>query len=260
MKVHVFSNSPSLAVAIYGLLQAAQHLTDPEEPNVRKYLAEEGCFNPPHSSHMGGVWEWMIGISRRILDSMLKQTSVSRLTHEVLSTLMAEVTAIINARPLIPISSDPESSFLLTPASLLTKKDVLTFLLQEPSTAKTSTANSGDKYNIWQTPFGTDGDTSIFQHCKAVASGRTCGLISRKGTWSCLRINRWSGMSGPWLWSWRHSLTKMEKSGRSNSRSQDLGQWRPFWGLSLRRSFSKVLRKWTKFSSPCYSDMFLLFR
>lgn len=100
-------------------------LTDPEEPNVRKYLGEEGCswvFNPPHSSHMGGVWERMIGISRRILDSMLKQTSSSRLTHEVLSTLMAEVTAIINARPLAPIPSDPDSPFLLTPASLLTQK------------------------------------------------------------------------------------------------------------------------------------------
>ncbi|XP_051792766.1 uncharacterized protein LOC127530319 [Acanthochromis polyacanthus] len=100
-------------------------LTDPEEPNVRKYLGEEGCtwiFNPPHSSHMGGAWERMIGVSRRILDSMLNETSHSRLTHEVLSTFMAEVTAIINARPLTPISSDPESPFLLTPTSLLTQK------------------------------------------------------------------------------------------------------------------------------------------
>ncbi|KAM4593953.1 uncharacterized protein PAE49_010961 [Odontesthes bonariensis] len=100
-------------------------LTDPDEPNVRRYLSEESCtwvFNPPHSSHMGGVWERMIGISRRILNSMLMQTSPSRLTHEVLSTFMAEVTAIINARPLVPISSDPDSPFLLTPASLLTQK------------------------------------------------------------------------------------------------------------------------------------------
>lgn len=100
-------------------------LIDPEEPSVRRYLGEEGCtwvFNPPHSSHMGGVWERMIGISRRILNSMLMQTSPSRLTHEVLSTFMAEVTAIINARPLVPISSDPDSPYLLTPASLLTQK------------------------------------------------------------------------------------------------------------------------------------------
>ncbi|XP_067375320.1 uncharacterized protein [Channa argus] len=100
-------------------------LDDKTKPNVLRYLSKEGCawiFNPPHSSHMGGAWERMIGISRRILDSMLSQTSSSCLTHEVLSTLMAEVCAIINARPIAPISSDPESPFLLTPAMILTQK------------------------------------------------------------------------------------------------------------------------------------------
>ncbi|KAK2895109.1 hypothetical protein Q8A73_014597 [Channa argus] len=100
-------------------------LDDKTKPNVLRYLSKEGCawiFNPPHSSHMGGAWERMIGISRKILDSMLSQTSSSCLTHEVLSTLMAEVCAIINARPIAPISSDPESPFLLTPAMILTQK------------------------------------------------------------------------------------------------------------------------------------------
>lgn len=100
-------------------------VNDPQEPSVRKYLSGEGCswvFNPPHASHMGGAWERMIGVSRRILDSMLQQISPSRLTHEVLSTLMAEVTGIVNSRPLVPISTDPDSPFLLTPAMLLTQK------------------------------------------------------------------------------------------------------------------------------------------
>lgn len=35
---------------------------------------------------------------------------------------MAEVSAIINARPLIPVSTDPQSPFILTPAMLLTQK------------------------------------------------------------------------------------------------------------------------------------------
>lgn len=41
-----------------------------------------------------------------------------RLTH-VLCTLMAEVAAIINARPLIPVSDDPEDPFILSPSMLL---------------------------------------------------------------------------------------------------------------------------------------------
>jgi hypothetical protein len=66
----------------------------------------------PHSSHMGGVWERMIGITRRILNGILLQQNKKALTHEVLSTLMAEVSAVINSRPITTISSDPESSII----------------------------------------------------------------------------------------------------------------------------------------------------
>ncbi|XP_024118967.1 uncharacterized protein LOC112140289 [Oryzias melastigma] len=94
------------------------------DSKVQKYLDGCGCvwkFNPPHASHMGGSWERMIGVSRRILDSLLLQSKV-RLTHEVLSTLMAEVVAIMNARPLIPVSSDPDNPQVLSPSILLTQK------------------------------------------------------------------------------------------------------------------------------------------
>lgn len=36
-------------------------------------------FNPPHASHMGGVWERMIGVSRKILDAMLLREGVKAL-------------------------------------------------------------------------------------------------------------------------------------------------------------------------------------
>ncbi|XP_026042220.1 uncharacterized protein LOC113033090 [Astatotilapia calliptera] len=96
-----------------------------DSTSVEKYLAGKGCawvFNPPHASHMGGAWERMIGIAKRILDSMFLHLETSNLTHEVLTTLMAEVVAIINARPLIPVSTDPSDPVLLTPATLLTQK------------------------------------------------------------------------------------------------------------------------------------------
>lgn len=95
------------------------------ETTVEKYLQQRGCmwiFNPPHASHMGGSWERLIGVTRRILDAMLLKTEQTRLTHEVLSTFMAEVMAIINARPLVPISTDPDCPAILTPAMLLTQK------------------------------------------------------------------------------------------------------------------------------------------
>lgn len=71
---------------------------------------------------MGGVWERMIGIARRILDSMLMDLHSRHLTHEVLTTLMAEVCAIVNSRPIAHVCSDPESPVILSPNMLLTQK------------------------------------------------------------------------------------------------------------------------------------------
>ena len=96
-----------------------------EDGPVGDFLCNKGTiwiFNPPHSSHMGGVWERMIGITRRILDSMLLDISLKNLSHEVLATFMAEVCAIVNSRPITPISSDSEAPSFLSPSMLLTQK------------------------------------------------------------------------------------------------------------------------------------------
>ncbi|XP_039516658.1 uncharacterized protein LOC120470972 [Pimephales promelas] len=104
---------------------ACKELQISSDPELQSYLKKEACtwkFNPPHSSHMGGVWERMIGVARRILDAMMLKVHSPNLTHEVLVTLMAEVTAIMNGRPLVPVSSDPQQPDLLTPGALLTQK------------------------------------------------------------------------------------------------------------------------------------------
>ncbi|XP_071153733.1 uncharacterized protein [Mytilus edulis] len=96
-----------------------------EDGSFKNFLYNSGTtwiFNPTHSSHMGGAWERMIGITRRILDSMLLNAVGRSLTHDVLNTLMAEVSAIVNSRPLVPVSTDPENPLILTPAMLLTQK------------------------------------------------------------------------------------------------------------------------------------------
>jgi hypothetical protein len=55
---------------------------------------------------------------------MLLQHKHKDLTHDVLVTLMAEICAIINNRPLIDVLSDPESPDMLTPSRILTMKSV----------------------------------------------------------------------------------------------------------------------------------------
>lgn len=70
---------------------------------VKKFLLDNRTvwiFNSPHSSHMGGAWERMIGLTRRILNSLLITETAKKLTHETLVTFLAEASAIINSRPL----------------------------------------------------------------------------------------------------------------------------------------------------------------
>ncbi|XP_056020363.1 uncharacterized protein LOC125680242 [Ostrea edulis] len=96
-----------------------------EDGPIKRFFLDQRSvwiFNPPHASHMGGGWERMIGLTRRILDTMLMDKAVKALTHEILTTFLAEASAIINSRPLVPTSSDPEYPLILTPYTLLTLK------------------------------------------------------------------------------------------------------------------------------------------
>ena len=78
--------------------------------------------NLPHANNMGGVWERQIRSARSILNSLL-QTHGSKLIEESLQTLVAEVEAIINSRPLTTeVMNDATSLAPLSPINLLTMK------------------------------------------------------------------------------------------------------------------------------------------
>lgn len=95
------------------------------DPELTSYLDKQGCtwtFNAPHSSHMRGCWERLIGVALRILEGILLRSDTNHLTHKLLTTLMAEVMAILNARPLTPVSTDPDNPTILIPAIILIQK------------------------------------------------------------------------------------------------------------------------------------------
>lgn len=76
-------------------------------------------FQHPAASHHGGVWERQIRTVRKILNSLLKQQPVD---DEGLQTLMCEVEAIINNRPITKAADDPNDLEALTPNHLLLLK------------------------------------------------------------------------------------------------------------------------------------------
>nr|XP_054760693.1 uncharacterized protein LOC129266960 [Lytechinus pictus] len=95
---------------------------------VKSHLLKEGCdyikfnFNPPAASHMGGIWERQIRSIRRVLEALLQQHG-RQLDDEALRTLLCEVMAIVNSRPLtVDFINDVTSPEPLTPNHLLTQK------------------------------------------------------------------------------------------------------------------------------------------
>ena len=102
-------------------------ISEMDNEKINVFMNEHGGewvwkFNPPAASHFGGVWERQIRSARDILSALLK-THSSSLDDESLTTLMTEVEAIINSRPLTTETlSDGTSPKPICPSNLLTMK------------------------------------------------------------------------------------------------------------------------------------------
>ena len=106
------------------LLQAIDEM-DHEE--IRVKLQKENIdwvFNPPAASHMGGAWERQIKSTRKILTGLMDEYGHC-LNEESFRTLMCEVEAIINSRPLTTVSGEPDDLEPLTPNHILTTKSTV---------------------------------------------------------------------------------------------------------------------------------------
>ncbi|XP_029680226.1 uncharacterized protein LOC115245872 [Formica exsecta] len=74
------------------------------------------CFNPPAAPHFGGLWEAAVKSFKHHLRRVLGK---STLTYEEMSTLLAQIEACLNSRPLQAMSDDPDDLAALTPGHLL---------------------------------------------------------------------------------------------------------------------------------------------
>lgn len=149
----------------------------------------------------------MIGFARRILHSILLPQK-TRLTQEVLCTVMAEVTAIINARPLLSVCADVAFHSLT---------------INAPHTESSSTSswrllrhlcifiqNSGDRYKLLQTSFGPVRAKNTYPLCNRDRNGQCHAENFQLEIKFSSGTNKPSVTAGPWLLSQQPFLAAMD--------------------------------------------------
>ncbi|XP_046406360.1 uncharacterized protein LOC124171263 [Ischnura elegans] len=97
---------------------------------VASVLANDGTswsFVPPNSPHFGGLWEAGVKSTK---NHLLRVVGEHTLTFEEFSTVLIQIEACLNSRPLHPLSSDPDDLNALTPAHFLVGGTL--FLIPEP--------------------------------------------------------------------------------------------------------------------------------
>jgi hypothetical protein len=73
-------------------------------------------FVPPDSPHFGGLWEARI---KSMKHHLRRVTGNACISFEEMSTILTQIEACLNSRPLCHIPSDPKDSQGLTPGHFL---------------------------------------------------------------------------------------------------------------------------------------------
>ncbi|XP_033221143.1 uncharacterized protein LOC117175543 [Belonocnema kinseyi] len=76
----------------------------------------EWRFNPPGAPHFGGIWNAAVKSAKHHLQRVIEDTT---LTYEEMNTVLVQVEACLNSRPLQSMSDDPDDLTALTPGPFL---------------------------------------------------------------------------------------------------------------------------------------------
>ncbi|XP_054713628.1 uncharacterized protein LOC129223088 [Uloborus diversus] len=108
-------------------------ITKPNIPRSKNFVTQESItwhFIPPTAAHVGGLWEAGIKSTKQLLIKTMKSAV---LNFEELVTLVTQIEACLNSRPLTPLSNDPQDLQPLTPGHFLIGAPMASFPEEVPS-------------------------------------------------------------------------------------------------------------------------------
>ncbi|XP_056641512.1 uncharacterized protein LOC130448253 [Diorhabda sublineata] len=120
---NVFSDNGTKIVGASSDLQDFGNLLISQSSKLQEQLEKDNVnwnFIPAHSPDFGGLWEAGVKSCKYHLKRVLGTYS---LTFEGLSTLLTQVEAILNSRPLVPMSPSPNDFDVPSPGHFLVGQD-----------------------------------------------------------------------------------------------------------------------------------------
>ncbi|XP_050358608.1 uncharacterized protein LOC126778898 [Nymphalis io] len=108
-------NGRNFVAAAKEIVSILKYIAEP----ISDYAAQEGIkfnFSPSYAPHFGGIWEAGVKSAKHHIRRVMGN---SYLTFEEISTLFAQIEAVLNSRPLCPLSSSPHDYLPLTPGHFL---------------------------------------------------------------------------------------------------------------------------------------------
>ena len=98
---------------------------DDKNHSIINFVTEKNCewiTIPPRAPHFGGLWEAAVKSMKRHLRRVVG-TQILQLDE--FQTIMAQIEAVLNSRPLCALSNDPNDPIALTPAHFLIGDNML---------------------------------------------------------------------------------------------------------------------------------------
>jgi len=89
------------------------------QSTISKFCSVEGIqwkFIPEHAPHFGGIWEAAV---KSVKTHLRRVISNYKLTFEEFSTILTQIEACLNSRPLVPLPHDDDGVEALTPGHFL---------------------------------------------------------------------------------------------------------------------------------------------